>query len=512
MEMGLSTASGSDHLLDLASVRTREIVEHRRAATVVRRRGWLVRRMLVVADLVGLTLAFLVAEAIFSPSGGGAERFDRIGPGVELLLFLATLPGWIFVANLYRLYGRDEERTDHTTFDDLVGVFHLVTIGAWLFFAGSWVTDLAAPNFLKLLTFWTFALLFVTFGRAAGRAFCRGRLTYVQNTVIIGAGDVGQLVARKLLEHPEYGINLVGFVDATPKQRRDDLEHLVILGTPEDLPEIVQTFDVERVVIAFSGDSHEATLELVRSLQEFGVQVDIVPRLFEIVGTGVGVHTVGGVPLLGLPAPRLSRSSRFVKRMMDLGLALTGLLLLAPALALIALLIKLDSRGPVFFRQVRMGTRNEAFRIYKFRTMVADADDRKLTVEHMNKHLRPGGDARMFKIPDDPRVTRVGRFLRRYVLDELPQLINVLKGEMSLVGPRPLILEEDRHVDGWARRRLDLKPGMTGLWQALGRSDIPFQEMVALDYLYVTTWSPWSDFRLIFQTLPLLVRGGAQNY
>jgi lipopolysaccharide/colanic/teichoic acid biosynthesis glycosyltransferase len=151
------------------------------------------------------------------------------------------------------------------------------------------------------------------------------------------------------------------------------------------------------------------------------------------------------------------------------------------------------------------------FRIFKFRTMVADADDRKPEVAHLNRHAQTGGDARMFKIVDDPRVTRVGRVLRRYFVDELPQLINVFKGEMSLVGPRPLILDEDAHVDEWARKRLDLKPGMTGHWQVLGRSAIPFEEMVKLDYLYVTTWSLWNDLRLLFGTVPLVVRGDGRR-
>ena len=151
-----------------------------------------------------------------------------------------------------------------------------------------------------------------------------------------------------------------------------------------------------------------------------------------------------------------------------------------------------------------MGQRDRPFVILKFRTMTADADERKHEVAHLNKHS--DGDDRMFKVPDDPRVTRVGRFLRRYSLDELPQLVNVLKGDMSLVGPRPLIPDEHRHVDGWAQRRLDLKPGMTGLWQVLGRDDIPFGEMVGLDYRYVTTWSLWQDVRLLFHTIPVMAR------
>jgi exopolysaccharide biosynthesis polyprenyl glycosylphosphotransferase len=508
---GRSRAVVVDHdqagMLELADARTLEIVERRKSRPFASRRGWLVRRMLLVADLTGLLTAFFAAQLLFSPARTGAGAFDHIDPFVEVLLFAGTLPAWIVVAKLYRLYERDEERTDHTTSDDVVGVFHLVTVGSWFFLASAWVTGFAAPSFPKLLTFWGLALILVTLARASARAYCRGRIAYLQNTVIVGAGDVGQIVARKFLQHPEYGINLVGFVDSAPKERREDLGHLTLLGTPHDLPSIVRTFDVERVVIAFSGESHQDTLELIRSLNDFSVQIDIVPRLFELVGPNVGIHTVEGLPLVGLPPLRLSRSSRFLKRAMDVVLSTLGLVLIAPALLLLAILISLESRGPVFFRQVRMGAGGQTFRIYKFRTMGADADERKGEVAHLNKHARAGGDPRMFKIVGDPRVTRLGRFLRRYLLDELPQLINVVKGEMSLVGPRPLILEEDQHVGGWGRRRLDLKPGMTGLWQVLGRSDIPFEEMVKIDYLYVTSWSLWSDFTLLFRTIPLCAKG-----
>jgi lipopolysaccharide/colanic/teichoic acid biosynthesis glycosyltransferase len=191
---------------------------------------------------------------------------------------------------------------------------------------------------------------------------------------------------------------------------------------------------------------------------------------------------------------------------MDVTLSAAALLFLAPAFALIALLIKRDSPGPVFFRQVRMGRSDRTFRIYKFRTMTADAEERKSEFAHLNRYATNGGDQRMFKIADDPRTTRFGRFLRRYSLDELPQLINVLRGEMSLVGPRPLILEEDEHVAEWGRLRLNLKPGITGPWQVLGRNDIPFEEMVKLDYLYVTAWSVFTDLKLVLRTIPALFR------
>ena len=219
-----------EDLAQVADGKTLEILE-RRGASSRHRRGWLVRRTLVIADLVGLALAFLLAELVLG-EGGPHSRLD---PAAEYLLFVCTLPGWLFVAKLYGLYDNDEERTDHTTVDEFVGVFHLVTIGAWLFFAGSWLTGLIVPDLKKLVMFWGLAIAFVVTARALGRAFCRRRLTYLQNTVIVGAGDVGQLVARKLSHHPEYGINLVGFVDIHPKEARRDLGELRVLGGPDAL-------------------------------------------------------------------------------------------------------------------------------------------------------------------------------------------------------------------------------------------------------------------------------------
>jgi exopolysaccharide biosynthesis polyprenyl glycosylphosphotransferase len=486
--------------------RTLEILDHRRRTAVVRRRGWLVRRALLLADVLGLASAFLLAELVSAPATPGPNAVSRT---TEFVLFVLTLPLWVVVAKLYGLYEHDEERTDHSTSDEFAGVFHMITVCTGLFTFGSYLTHLAHPTVGKVAVFWAAAVVLVSSGRAVARTCCRRHVSYLQNTVIVGAGEVGQLIGKKLLKHPEYGINLLGFVDDAPKERREDLEHLTILGPVERLPALVRFFDVERVVIAFSQDSHERMLDLIRSLKDQDVQIDIVPRLFELVGPSFDMHTVEGVPLLGLPPFRLSRSSRLLKQTFDLVLTIPGLVALAPVFALIALLIKRDSSGSVFFRQLRMGCNGRTFRIWKFRTMTADADERKQEVAHLNQHLQNGGDSRMFKIPDDPRVTRVGRWLRRYSVDELPQLFNVVRGEMSLVGPRPLILDEDQHVEAWGRQRLNLKPGCTGVWQVQGRSGIPFDEMVRLDYLYVTGWSVFGDLKLVVRTIPVMF--GAQR-
>jgi exopolysaccharide biosynthesis polyprenyl glycosylphosphotransferase len=487
-------------LEDVVGGRTLEILEQRRLAPAVHRRGWLVRRLLLTADLVGLAAAFAVAELIYAGRTSGS-----FGIGFETLLFAVTLPAWALIARLYGLYSQDDRRTNHVTADEVANVFNMVTVCTWLFFAITWMSGIAHPAIPKLLLFWALAVVIVPVARAGARTVARTRRSYIQNTVIVGAGDIGQSIAERLLRHPEYGVNLVGFVDNEPKERHHDLGDLTILGPPERLSAVIRAFDVERVIIAFSRGSHERILGLIRTLKDAFVQVDIVPRYFELVGPNTGMSAIEGVPVLCLPPRALGLSSRMLKRTLDLVVSILALLVLSPVLLLAALLIKIDTPGPVLFRQRRIGAASHEFSIIKLRTMVADADEKKEAFAHLNKHAT--GDARMFKIPNDPRLTRTGKLLRRLSLDELPQLLNVLRGEMSLVGPRPLIPSEDEHVEGWGRRRLDLKPGITGLWQVLGRSEIPFEDMVWLDYLYVTNWSLWHDLRLICGTVPAMLNG-----
>jgi exopolysaccharide biosynthesis polyprenyl glycosylphosphotransferase len=461
------------------------------------------RRLLLVADLVGLVSAYVFALALSEPTSVP----DAIAARWEILLFVASLPLWVLLARGHGLYDRDEERTDHSTVDDIWGVFQVVSIGTWGFLVATEIAGLPHPNLTRLVVFWVTAVMLVPLFRAVIRAVGRRNAAYMQNVIIVGSGYVARLLDSKIRNHPEYGLRVVGFVDSDAGASLDGVGQIALIGTPAQLPELVRTYSAHRVAITFSMDSHEQTLDVIRAMQDSDVQIDIVPRMFEVLGTNAQLHTIEGLPLVGLPIPRLSGSSRFLKRSLDLVGACVGLVLLAPLFSITALVIKLDSRGPVFFRQVRMGGGEKVFRVYKFRTMVEDAESRKTELAHLNMHN--GDDPRMFKVPNDPRVTRVGEFLRRWRVDELPQLLNVLRGEMSLVGPRPLILDEDQHVEEWARRRLNLKPGITGLWQVLGASDIPFSEMTKLDYLYVTNWSLREDLRLIVLTLPSLTRARA---
>jgi exopolysaccharide biosynthesis polyprenyl glycosylphosphotransferase len=272
-----------------------------------------------------------------------------------------------------------------------------------------------------------------------------------------------------------------------------------VLGELDQLSLVLLEHEIDRVVIAPGPLLSEDVLNLIRLVKYLGVKVSLIPSLFEVVGSSVEFDDLGGMTVLGLRRYGLQRSSTFIKRSMDVVMGGTVLVLASPLLAVIAAAIRVDSRGSVLFRQPRTGARGREFQILKFRTMISGAEKQKGELGPLNE-----ADG-LFKIADDPRVTRVGRFLRRTSLDELPQLINVLRGEMSLVGPRPLVSDEDSRVEGWDRRRLEMRPGMTGHWQVLGSARIPLSEMVKIDYMYGANWSLWGDLKILFRTVPFVL-------
>lgn len=466
------------------------------------RRGRLVPRALVLADLCALGLAYLLATMF--RGGDGA-----LGSARELWLFLLSLPCWVLVAKLHGLYRRDEEHADHSTTDDIVGVFHLVTIGSWLLLGASRLAGWNGPGVGNMMAFWVFAVCSVPLSRTIARRLCKRSAAYVQNTVIVGAGDIGQLICRKFIKHPEYGANVVGFVDHSPKPRRPDLpDDISILGGPDRLPEIIERLDVERVVIAFSNDSVPELLALLRRLRGLGVQIDLVPWLFELIGPRVAVHTVEGLPLLGLAPQRGSTTSRVLKRALDAIVAAIGLILLSPLMTYIALRIRRDSPGPVLFRQTRLGFGMKEFTALKYRTMKVNTD----TAAHRDYIRRSMSGTitaeknGIFKLDQSHAVTRVGRWLRKTSLDELPQLINVLKGDMSLVGPRPCIPYEVENFTPHHLDRFAVPQGITGLWQVTARANSTYLEALDLDVAYVRDWSLALDLRLLLRTPLQLLR------
>ena len=469
---------------------------------IKQRRGWLLRRLLLAADLIGLVTAYLITVVVFTYGRDGGN----ITPDTELAVFCAALPVWVLVANLAGLYDRDMERTDHSTADDLVGVFNVITAGSWLVYVSAWMTKLIHPDPARLLAFWGLAIALVVTMRAGARSIAKRTTDYMQNTIIVGAGDVGQLVARKVMQHPEYGINLLGFVDDNPKERRSDLGPLTLLGAASDLTELVRELKVERVIIAFSNDSHGAMLELIRALEGLNIQIDVVPRLFEIVGPKISIHTIESLPLVGIPPTRLPRSSRIVKRMIDVVVSGTLLVLTAPLFGYIALRVKGNSPGPVFFRQIRLGGYMREFTVLKFRTMYVDTDpaEHRAYIATTLGSDAPIGNNGLYKPTQDNAMTSFGRWLRRTSLDELPQLINVFRGDMSLVGPRPCIPYETEHFEPHQFVRFAVPAGVTGLWQVTARARASFGEALDMDVAYVRGWSLGLDLRLLFRT-PLAV-------
>ena len=465
------------------------------------RRGWLVRRALLAADIAGLLIAFFAVELVF-----WHRQVNGLGFGAETAVFFCTLPVWVLAAKLYGLYDRDEERATHSTADEVVSVFHLITVGVWVFFATSWLVGLYPPDPGKLTVFWLLAFLAMIGMRLPARALVRRHPAYVQNTLIVGAGDVGQLIGRKLLQHPEYRINLVGFADRRPKTFRSDIGTIDLVGGVDHVVEAVEEFDIDRVVVAFSDDRAEELLELVRALRDHNVQIDVVPRLFDVVGPNSAVHAIEGLPLISVAQVRISRSSKLLKRCMDVFGSAVLLVLTAPVLLVIAFLIRRDSPGPVLFRQTRLGIDMKPFTLLKFRTMrvgTTEAAHREYLKEIMSVDAVPN-ENNLYKLDRSDEVTRVGRWLRKTSIDELPQLLNVFRSDMSLVGPRPAIpyeveLYAPHHFD-----RFSVPAGLTGLWQVEARAHSTFAEALDLDVSYARGWSLGLDLRLLLRT-PLLM-------
>ena len=470
-----------------------------------RRRGWVMRRVLVVADVVGLLTAFVVTQVLLTDFSRGFN--SRI---VDLfLIFIVSLPAWVLAAKLYGLYDRDEERTDHSTADEASDVFHLVTVLVWVLFAGAWITDVTTPQIRKTALFWILAVAFIAGARIVGRSLVRRSSAYVQNAVIVGAGDVGQLLARKYVQHPEYGIRLVGLADKESRAFRDELEGIPFYAT-DDVLEVIRRENVERVVIAFAEIENEKLLEFIRELRKLDVQIDVLPRVYEILTPRLDVHSVEGIPLIGLRPTGISRFSRVIKRTLDLLLAGLLLILTAPLFAFVAWRIGRDSPGPVFFRQVRLGERGREFAMLKFRTMILGSDDqvhREYMRSIMDKGATPvaGG---LYKLDREDAVTRSGRWLRRTSLDELPNLINVLRGEMSIVGPRPCLAYETEHFEPHHFERFLVPPGITGLWQVTARARTTFAEALDLDVAYARGWSLGLDLKILARTPLAVVRQG----
>lgn len=447
-------------------------------------------KMLFLADLLSAVSAAAIAVAVLGLVSFGGVAY----------VTCATLL-WPLAAFSIGLYRSDQLATWASAVTEVPRAFVAVLLITWPLFG---VASALQLDRVVALTFLTVAGITVLtgMGRTVVRAGLHRAPDLRQRTLILGSGFVAGQVVEKLHNNGQFGLVPVGIVD--DEVHDVGTPDLPWLGRFADLDTIIEAQGIDRVIIAFSKASHEQLLESIRACRDAGVSVDVVPRLFEFLDGVRALDQVGGLPLLSIGAPMLTSASIAAKRVLDAVGSLALIVVLAPVMIATAIAIKIESRGPVFFRQPRAGRGNSSFQLNKFRSMYVDAEQRKAEMEMLNE----ASDGVMFKIRKDPRITRVGRFTRRFSIDELPQLFNVLRGEMSLVGPRPLIFPETAALEEeWHLRRLELRPGLTGPWQVYGRSQSPFQEMVRFDYQYVAGWSLARDIEILLATIPAVLSG-----
>jgi exopolysaccharide biosynthesis polyprenyl glycosylphosphotransferase len=435
------------------------------------------RRLLAAADVLAVALTVVLALNV-----NGLRRVALVAVALPLVIVPFKVAG---------LYDRDELRLGRSTLDEAPALMQLTA----LFALGVTILKLLLQHGTlqgdRIAGLWLGALVATFIGRSLAR-WVAGRISPLERCLVIGEFERAQRVRERLAASTARATVVASL--PLDQQDIDDLDGLV------GMRQLVQVLEVDRIVIAPSASDSVDTVGVIRVAKAVGVPVSVLPRMLEAVGSAVEFDDIDGMPMLGVRRFGLSKSSRLLKRAFDLVAASLGLIVIAPLLGLIAAAIRLDSRGPVFFQQTRVGRDGRHFAIFKFRSMVADAESMKHRLHDLNE-----AGLGLFKIAADPRITRVGKLLRASSLDELPQLFNVIRGEMSLVGPRPLVLDEDAQVVGLDRSRLHLTPGMTGPWQVLGMR-VPMQEMVGIDYLYVANWSLWLDLKILLRTVRKVAR------
>jgi exopolysaccharide biosynthesis polyprenyl glycosylphosphotransferase len=418
------------------------------------------------------------------------------GPYFAILPVL--VPIWIAIFAAYGLY---RERLQGF-FDEALRVISAVSVGLMALLAGSFFYRQFSYSRLWILFAWAISIALVLISRGIMRAVhraLRARGVDVRHVLIVGTGPEARDLARVLRMHPESGQRPVAFLDGTSAGEVDDLP---VVGHSGDVLAAVRRVGAHRVIIALPAEARETTMEVAAICQEAGMPFGIVPDLYTLIASGADVELVDRLPLLTLRGSLLTGWARRLKDALDVVGALLGLVVTLPLWAVVALLIVVDSPGPIFYRQKRIGKAGVLFYAWKFRTMVPGAE------EHLTQD--PGLRERFtasFKLADDPRVTRIGRWLRRTSVDELPQLLNVLKGEMSLVGPRPIVEDELRKYGSWERRLLCVKPGLTGLWQILRHHRPDYAQRVSLDMYYIDHWSVGLDLKILLRTFPSVIAG-----
>ena len=455
-----------------------------------RQRGGLLRRLLATGDWIALIGALCLATASTSTTDVAT-------------LFWAVLfsPIWILVLKLHGLYDNDHRRIRHSTLDELPALISASALGT-LALDGLLALSPAGPLSALSAILVGLGALIGSFTLRAVLRFAWHRLTGVATGVVIGSAAAAKMVSRRVATHPEARLRLIGYLSPGEGPEAANSEDLPRLGSIDDISRVAHDHDIERVVVTAQEMSEPTAERLIEQCKAAGLGLTLLPQHYGLLGPGIELNRLAELPVLDFRFSDPPWSTLMLKRTLDIAVSATLLALLSPLLLAVSLLILFDSGRPVLFRQGRAGKDGESFTMLKFRTMVADAEARLGELVDLEKLDEP-----VFKIPDDPRVTRAGRFLRRTSLDELPQLINVLKADMSLVGPRP---EEEAVValyDERQRARLAVKPGLTGPMQVYGRGDLTFEERLAMERDYLDNLSVTSDLAILLRTPSAIVRG-----
>ncbi|MFQ5814608.1 MAG: sugar transferase [Anaerolineae bacterium] len=458
---------------------------------------------LLLSDSVAIGAAFAVAYA--GRFKIGLPVFQTVTPSFQFYfnLILILIPFWLVIFAAFGLYN---EHNLLGGIREYAQAFNACTAGMMVVIAAGFLE----PTFVIargwLLLSWALTFLF-----AGGARFSLRRVVYrlrqrgyfLHPTLIIGANEEGKALAEQFQDWPTSGLQLVGFIDDELQPGMEVSGGLRVLGSTVDLQGLVEQHDVDELVIAITGVSRQSLLDIFQAYGTSpGVNVRFSSGLFEILTTGVQVKEMGYVPLVNLSKVRLTGLDLALKTALDYAITIPALILISPLLFITAILIKLDSPGPVIHRRRVLGLGGRELDAFKFRTMAVNADE----ILEQNPELQRAFENN-FKLQNDPRVTRLGRFLRKHSLDELPQLFNILLGQMSLVGPRMIAPEEAENYGKWRMNLLTVKPGMSGLWVVSGRSDVPYEERVRMDMHYIRNYTIWLDLHILFRTIPAMLRG-----
>lgn len=468
------------------------------------KRKWVLRLLLVLTDVVLINVAFALGYWMRYD----LQWFRAVDPAFDVrfrvyIPFILILTAVLVLA--YRAEGLYNLEQGVSLFEELYSIINGTTTGIVLMVV---LVYFFRPLFYSRLLF-LYAGAFIFLLLSASRMTkallmrrLRQRGVGVARVLIVGAGEAGRAVMRAIVAQPSFGYKVVGFVDDNPSKGETDIGPFKALGSLDNLARVIHEYSIDDVFITLPWQYHRKIMAIVAQCEREQVRARIAPDMFQMSISRMDIITLAGIPLIGVKETSMGRLDRWMKRAIDFTVSLAALVFLAPILGLVALLIKLDSEGPVFFRQERVGKGGRKFRIYKFRSMYRDAEEKQKLLEAENE-----ADGPIFKIRDDPRITKVGRWLRRFSIDELPQFYNVLLGDMSVIGPRPPLQSEVDNYQEWHKRRLEVSPGITGLWAISGRSELSFDEMALLDIYYIENWSPGLDTKIFFQTIPYAMFG-----